>query len=443
MDWSSLIKPYRLGCPKNVFDGGKGRSEFHRDFDRIVFSSAFRRLNGKTQVVPFPNSDLTHTRLTHSLESASVARSLGNSVQEKIAELCKSQYDLGALLAATCLCHDIGNPPLGHSGESAIQYFFESEEGRKHLNELPATKQADFLHFDGNAMGFHILTHHNTYKTKNYGGLGLTLPVLAAYCKYPTCTSSFSKESSDVASKKPGLFSGDCETYSEISEGLKINKPNTKENRWDRHPLAFLAEAADDICNTIIDYEDGYKSGIISFKSLEKLFSAIANSTYPKINMEGLKKINCDREKAGFLRSKAINSLTMKTVELFQTHENEILAGTFKECLSDYFKQYDSWKRIRKESKEKLYNRQQVLEKEIAGFEVIPGLLKIFLSASRDPASSKHEKILKLLPSEFNKTYKELPYEAIMDITTYVCGMTDGFAVDTYRKLTGMKIPYS
>lgn len=440
MDWSSLIKPYRLGCPTNSFDGNKGRSEFHRDFDRIVFSSAFRRLNGKTQVVPFPDSDLTHTRLTHSLETASVARSLGNSVQEEIDELRKSHYDLGALLAATCLCHDIGNPPLGHSGESAIQYFFESEEGEKYLKELPSTQQADFLHFDGNAMGFHMLTHHNKYKTKNNGGLGLTLPVLSAYCKYPTCTSSFSIRSDNVSSKKPGIFSGDCETYSKIAAELKITQPNPKEYRWVRHPLAFLAEAADDICNTIIDYEDGYKSGIISFKSLHALFSAIAKNSYPEINMAGLKKIKCDREKAGYLRSKAIYSLTMKTVELFQTHENEFLAGTFKECLSNHFKQYDSWKTIRKESMEKLYNNQQVLVKEIAGFEVIPGLLKTFLSASKDPKTTKHQKILKLLPSEFNKNFEELQYEAIMDITTYVCGMTDGFAVDTYRKLTGMEI---
>jgi dGTPase len=201
-----------------------------------------------------------------------------------------------------------------------------------------------------------------------------------------------------------------------------------------------LAEAADDICNTIIDYEDGYKSGIISFKSLHALFSAIAKNSYPEINMAGLKKIKCDREKAGYLRSKAIYSLTMKTVELFQTHENEFLAGTFKECLSNHFKQYDSWKTIRKESMEKLYNNQQVLVKEIAGFEVIPGLLKTFLSASKDPKTTKHQKILKLLPSEFNKNFEELQYEAIMDITTYVCGMTDGFAVDTYRKLTGMEI---
>lgn len=292
-------------------------------------------------------------------------------------------------------------------------------------------------------MGFHMLTHHNTYKTENPGGLGLTLPVLAAYCKYPTCTSSFSKRSSDVASKKPGLFSGDCLTYSEISEDLKIAKPNAKEYHWKRHPLAFLAEAADDICNTIIDYEDGYKSGIIKFNSLNKLFSAIAKRAYPEIDMEGLKKIKCDREKAGYLRSKAIYSLTMKTAELFQNHERELLAGTFQKNLSDYFNQYDSWKEIRKKSKEKLYSNHQVLEKEIAGFEVIPGLLKIFLSAARDPKPSKHEKILKLLPSEFYINYRESQYDAMLSITTYVCGMTDGFAVDTYQKLTGLKIPNS
>lgn len=442
MEWSSLIMPYRLGCPKDGFDGDKGRSEFHRDFDRIVFSSAFRRLNGKTQVVPFPNSDLTHTRLTHSLETASVARSLGNAVQDVSDELRKNKYDLGALLAATCLCHDIGNPPLGHSGESAIKFFFKTEEGKEYLEGLSQAEQADFLHFDGNSMGFHMLTHHNLYKTKNPGGLGLTFPVLSAYCKYPTCTSSFSSTKCDVASKKPGLFSEDCKTYSEIAHELGIPKRDTGQ-RWFRHPLAFLAEAADDICNTIIDYEDGYKSGLISYESLEKLFTAVTKESYQKANLNALSSILCTREKAGYLRSKAIYSLTMKTAELFQSHEKELLNGTFQESLSSNFKQYKSWNEIQAESVEKLYNNQQVLAKEVAGFQIIPGLLTIFLSASKDPKTPKHEKILRLLPSEFNKNYKESQYEAIMEITTYICGMTDSFAVDTYRKLTGMEIPNS
>ena len=392
--------------------------------------------------MPFPDSDLTHTRLTHSLETASVARSLGNSVQEGISELHESKYDIGALLAATCLCHDIGNPPLGHSGESAIKYFFESEDGGKFLEGLLKAQQADFLNFDGNSMGFHMLTHHNTYKTKNSGGLGLTLPVLSAYCKYPTCTSSFSSTKRDVASKKPGLFSEDCKNYSDIAHELGILKRDTGQ-RWFRHPLAFLAESADDICNTIIDYEDGYKSGLISFESLEKQFKAIVEESYPNTNLDAISKINCTREKAGYLRSKAINCLTMKTVELFKTHEKELLAGNFQESLSDEFKQYGSWRTIQDESRDKLYNNQQVLAKEIAGFEVIPGLLKIFLSAAKDPKKAKHEKILKLLPSEFNKKYEDSQYEAIMEITTYICGMTDSFAVDTYRKFTGIEIPNS
>lgn len=439
MEWSSLIKPYRLGCPKDSFDGEKGRSEFHRDFDRIVFSSAFRRLNGKTQVVPFPDSDLTHTRLTHSLETASVARSLGNFVHDASVELHKIKYDVGALLAATCLCHDIGNPPLGHSGESAIQYFFETE-GKTFLEELAEPQKADFLHFDGNSMGFHMLTHSYPYKTSAEGGLGLTYPVLSAYCKYPTCTSSFSKQNSDVASKKPGLFSGDCETYSGIADELGISKQDTGQ-RWFRHPLAFLAEAADDICNTIIDYEDGYKSKIIPFDSLQELFTAIAEKSDPNINLDGLKKINCDREKAGFLRAKAINSLIMKTVDLFQTHEEELLRGTFKGSFSDFFAPLASWEKIKKESLEKLYRNQQVLAKEVAGFEVIPGLLDIFLSAAKDPKISKHDKILHLLPPEIKKDFKTSRYETMIDITAYVCGMTDGFAVDTFRKLTGIQIP--
>jgi len=439
MEWESLLKPYRLGCPKDAYDGEKGRSEFHRDYDRIIFSTAFRRLFGKTQVVPFPDSDLTHTRLTHSLETASVGRSLGNIIKDKGSQsLRESPYDIGALVAASCLCHDIGNPPLGHSGECAIQNFFK-DEGKKYLEKLTDQQKEDFYRFDGNAMGFHLLTHSNPLKTKSTGGLGITYPVLATYTKYPSASYDSNSETCNLSRKKPGLFSTDRDTYSEIAHELHITKHSASDS-WLRHPLAFLAEAADDICNTIIDYEDGYKANIISYSEINKQFSEIANaldSTKPK----DIDKIISEREKVGYLRSKAIGSLVAQVSNLFIEQEEDFLSGIVNTSIIKSIKSHEIIETIKKDSSKKLYNHYRVLMKEIAGNQILPGLLEIFLKASQQAEHSRSKKILQILPDDITKNLEKDPYLTLMDITQYVCGMTDNYAVDMYRKLTGVEIP--
>lgn len=434
------MQPYRLGCPKEGFDGTQGRSEFHRDFDRIIFSTAFRRLYGKTQVVPFPESDLIHTRLTHCLETASVGRSLGNIVKDRSkSSLNKTDYDIGALVSAACLCHDLGNPPLGHSGECAIREFFD-EEGSRFLGELTDEQKKDFLNFDGNAMGFRMLTKSNPNKTKNCGGLGITYPVLAAFTKYPTLSYAVDKNCNSLR-KKAGIFSESKKDYCEITDTLKIIKSG-KNDCWLRHPLAYLVEAADDICNLIIDYEDGYKNGLIDFKEVSESFIKIATS-HETGKPKDLIKIISEREKVGYLRAKAIGSLTYNVAEIFIENEELILKGGFCSSLFDKIAEQDTIKNIKNNSVELLYNHRTVLIKEVAGYKIISELLKIFLKAVTSPKTdiNRNRKICDLLPTDIEKNYTANPYETMMDILDYVCGMTDNYAVDTYRKLTGVEIP--
>jgi len=440
MDWSSLLKPYRLGCPKDSFDGEMGRTEFHRDFDRIIFSSNFRRLFGKTQVVPFPDSDLTHNRLTHSLETASVGRSLGNYLKEQTSSsLKKCDYDIGSILAASCLAHDIGNPPLGHSGEHAIQEFFIENE-QKYLSLLSEKEKCDFLKFNGNAMGFRMLTRSNPAKTSNYGGLGITYPVLASFTKYPCASYEIDSQGGKISGyTKSGLFSDDVDIYSEIAHELEIPKIN-EYSCWERYPLVFLAEAADDICNYIIDYEDGYKNGLISYDSLYSYFNTIAETSYGSL-ATSLNKIHSQREIAGYLRAKAIGSLVIQVSEVFIKHERDFLQSKIKEPLITLINSFDILKEIQQKSIKKLYNHRDVLLKEIAGFKVLSGLLEIYLDSAMKPLDSKSKKILQILPSDIEKNFAENQYNTLMDITTYVCGMTDKFAVDQFRKLTGIEVP--
>lgn len=437
MDWKQLTRPCRLGCPSGEFDGTEARSEFHRDFDRIIFSPSFRRLNGKTQVVPFPESDITHTRLTHSLETASVGRSLGNMVKFRCKDLNdECDYDIGALVAASCLCHDIGNPPLGHSGESAIKEFYQSSIGEKFLEPLTDEQKMDFKEFDGNSMGFHMLTHSYEKKTAVSGGLGLTYPVLAAYTKYPTSPSGVGKNSA-IFNKKPGLFSSDLDTYRTIAEELGIRTVPAS-NRWYRHPFAYLSEAADDICNSIIDFEDGYKSNLIPHIELKEKFSAIIQD-HDCEELAKLDRIIDEREKAGFLRAKAINSLIYQVVDHFVKNEETIICGKYKYSLVDKIKSKATLDCIKQTSIDLLYCNRDVLSIEIAGFRILSGLLELYLSAIIDHKQEHSKKVKKLIPYEYTLDYINAPYETIMNITAYVCGMTDNYAVSMYRLLTGMQ----
>lgn len=440
MEWKKLLIPYRLGYSKK--NHNPNRNEFQKDFDRIIFSTNFRRLNGKTQVFPFPETDIIHTRLTHSLEAASVGRSLGTIVGNKLHKKHKNiqGWELGTICSAACLAHDIGNPPFGHSGENAIAEYFHSERGQELIKRLSKKEKEDFLTFEGNAMGFHILTHSNEKKTQQTGGYGLTYPSLAAFIKYPRPSLINNPTKKRSSEKKPGLFQCDIKNYKKIAEGLEIPL-KIEGDRWHRYPLAFLTEAADDICYTIMDLEDGYKHGLVSYKQTFDWLMEICNAQSGKTTTNSINTIIDKRETIGYLRAKAINSLVHQIAKVFLENEGKILKGAFDSNISDLIESNYLLDEIITLSMNKIYSHKPVIQIEAAGFKVLPGLLDTFLYALKDKEKASSKMVLQLIPEEYKFNYNQEPYKAIMSITSYVAGMTDTFAVDIYRNLRGIELP--
>ena len=444
MNWEDLIKGYRLGCPKDEDEACKGRNVFQRDFDRLIFSTEFRKLHGKTQVFPFPESDFIHTRMTHSLESVSVGRSLGNIVGEELFEddLDIKPQEIGAIVSAACLAHDIGNTPFGHSGEDAIKDFFNNE-GEKYLEVLNKEEKEDFTKFESNAMTFHMLTYSNPNKTKNKGGLGLTYPTLAALVKYPRLSHIRDYDKNAKSESKPGILFGDLYNFREIADSLNMKKKS--ESKWYRHPLAFLVEAADDICYRIMDLEDGYNHNLVTYEKVEELLKPIIKVEFNGEDYEkfeaSLDKIIQEKEKVGYLRAKAIYSLIMQIADEFIEKEKDILNGTYDENLCEIIDSKETLEKIEKLTYKDIFSYKSVVEIEAAGYKVLPDLLDIFLFSSQNRDKNRSEKILELLPGEYRFDYEKCHYQSILSIVKYVIGMTDNFAVDTFRKLNGIELP--
>ncbi|MFB6258526.1 MAG: dGTP triphosphohydrolase [Flavobacteriales bacterium] len=444
MDWSHLLSYERPDAPEK----GKAdplRNDFERDHDRIVFSSAFRSLQDKTQVVPLPEHDFVHTRLTHSLETSCVGRSLGKMAAEHLLrdhqELKEQGFehgDLGAIVAAACLAHDIGNPPFGHSGEKAIGSFFRDGIGQR-LRAQVGDDQAwkDLTDFEGNANGFRILTHSEGTPTPT-----LTCATLGAFTKYPCPSDRPARE--HVASKKFGFFKADENVFGSVAEKLAL-EPFGDGKGWVRHPLAFLVEAADDICYSIIDLEDGLRAGLIPKKDGENLLKEAIGKDLDEARLDQLKEGD---PRWSYLRAKAINVLVADAAEAFAEHETAIRTGTMDRSLIKCMERGKTVKKIKALSFEKVYRSKKVLEIEAAGFEVIGGLLEIFTNASlaalKEETDPRQEKILELLPAPLQGPGKgkELEvYERLLDICGYVSGMSDSSALSLYRKLKGIELP--
>jgi dGTPase len=409
-----------------------GRSDFRRDFDRIVFSSAFRRLQSKTQVFPLPETDFIHTRLTHSLEASCVGRSLG-----AVAALDLDIDDdiFASIVAAACLAHDIGNPPFGHSGEDAISHFFLND-GKAYLDGMDDSEKADFQIFEGNAMGFRLLTKSLPSQSEIEGGLNLTYATLGAFTKYP-------RESSPVkidnpCYKKFGFFQSEKSAFEEIVNemGLKEKDLGNGIKAWQRYPLAYLVEAADDICYSIMDLEDGFKLGLLSFEQLKEHLSSLTN-----LDDEKLKKLLDDREKASYMRAKAVNSLVTESAKAFCDNIDSILDGSFDNDLLSVIPKSECVEEIKKFSFEHVYSYHKAVEIEAAGFEVLGGLLNLFLSAIYNPSDAKSKKIKSLIPKQFHSDETVPNYERVMLVVQFVSGMTDTYAIDMYRKLKGISLP--
>ena len=413
------------------------RLSFDMDYDRVVFSSAFRSLQDKTQVIPLSKTSFVHTRLTHSIEVSVVGRSLGRAVGKHVLtkyphlrELGYQTNDFGAIIAAAAVAHDIGNPPFGHSGEKAIGEFFQFKKGTAIKHLLTEAEYADLCSFEGNANGFRIL---NETRLGAEGGLRLTYATLGAFTKYPK-ESLPVRPTDRIADKKYGFFQGDKKFFKEVAEtlGLKSNSVNG-ELRYARHPLAFLVEAADDICYTIIDFEDGINLGLISEDVALEYLSGIISD---KINTHKYSKLQTKEERIAYLRAVAIGALIQDATDIFLQNEDAILAGEFHQSLL-----YDSKYRhqitdVIDCSVEHIYQSDEVVEKEVSGYVVLQHLLDIFFTAIINQENGRETSFDKLLLKKLPEKYRKNGslYDKVMGITCYIASLTDSNAVELHLK---------
>ncbi|MAD12297.1 MAG: dGTPase [Flavobacteriaceae bacterium] len=430
MNWEQLLSLKRFGDKHKRLriEQDESRLGFEVDYDRIVFSSSFRSLQDKTQVIPFSKTDFVHTRLTHSLEVSVVGRSIGRLAGKEIIRKhpqLRSTFgyqpnDFGAIVAAASLAHDIGNPPFGHSGEKAIGYFFEYGYGKQFLEKLSNQEKKDLINFEGNANGFRIATKS---VEGTPGGLRLSYATLGAYTKYPK--GSFpNTNSGHVAHKKFGFFKSEESFFNSIAKDLGL----LDNGIYHRHPLAFLVEAADDICYTIIDFEDGINLGLISEDyALEYLINLVKET----IDTNKYNSLTNKSQRLSYLRALSINTLILDAVRIFNENETEILNGTFEYALMDRSKYKAQVKDIIGLSVEKIYKSDEVTNKEVVGYKVISTLLKAFVTASVNglfnQMSSYDKLILRLVPDGVSMIGDNL-YETLLNSTCFIASLSDGKA---------------
>ena len=427
------------------------RGAFVQDYDRVVFSSAFRRLQRKTQVMPLPETDFVHTRLTHSLETAVVGRSLGRLAArhlmeadaELAAQLPNLDQDCGDIVAAACLAHDIGNPPFGHSGEDAISSYFLSSAAAPYLAQLTAAEVADLQHFEGNAAGFRILTHTYAAHSTGTAGLGLTYATLGAFTKYPR--PSLVAETAKVggaSEKKYGHFQTEAARFRHVAAELGLLDKDAESGFYHRHPLAFLVEAADDLCYRIIDFEDGLKLGLIAPETGLPLLKKMLNDPAGRV---GSVQWHDWREELGYVRARLIGKLVNELAALFAHHAPAILRGEYDQSLIKELTCWADLQEVQRLSIHQLYRSRPVLEIEAAGFEVLGGLLDAFLCAVFDHSQGhRSRKLLLLLPEQFRAEGHQADvsaYEKILLLTDFVAGMTDQNALSLYKTIKGIELP--
>ena len=443
MNWEQLLSLKRFGDTekRHRAQQDETRLGFDVDFDRIIFSSSFRSLQDKTQVIPLSETDFVHTRLTHSLEVSVVGRSIGRRVGKALLERHSNLVDLGytfndfgAIVAAASVTHDIGNPPFGHSGEKAIGEYFNRGNGLKFKDQLNDKEYQDLIDFEGNANGFKILTENREGVS---GGLRLSYATLGAFMKYPK-ESLPKKPTKHIVDKKYGFFQSEKEAFLDVVDDLGLKqKSTTKDVSYYRHPLAYLVEAADDICYTIIDFEDGINLGLIEEEfALEFMIKLVKNT----IDTNKYHSLKHTKDRVSYLRALAIGVLINEAVDIFLDNEESILKGEFDKGLLDRCKYEAQINDILKISVEKIYKSKDVVEKEVAGYKIIADLLDVFVNAlnnTHEGISSNYDKlILNLLPEEYNIQSEDL-YSRIMSICSYVSKMSDSYAIRLHKKING------
>ncbi len=448
MDWSRLLSPRRLTHPASSEPITAARNPFQKDWDRVVFSSAFRRLQDKTQVHSLPETDYVRTRLTHSMEVSSVGRSLGAAVGETVLQRRPvrqldrdgtgqiSAAEFGHIVSAACLAHDIGNPPFGHFGEATMQHWFSRGAGAALLEPLSEAEARDFEAFEGNAQGFRVLTRLQNWK--DAGGLRLTCATLASFMKYPrpaVLADGVPADPGDCAQKKHGFFAIDRGNFAEVA--AEVGLPPCPGGGWCRHPLAYLLEAADDICYRVVDLEDGYKLGRIPFATAEELLQPLVGGFPPRY-----REIDEPSQRLAYLRAKAIGQLIEDATVGFLDNEAAILAGGFRDDLVSLGPRAPVLREIERLTRERIFQTRERYEVEIGGAEILEALLAATTEAMvqterGERLSPRSEALLHLLP--------EMPdrgavgrYEGLLRVTDYISGMTDSYALATFRRLKGL-----
>ncbi len=443
MKWQQLISNKRLGQEHRHAERHDDRSEFKRDYDRLIYSAPFRRLQNKTQVFPLPGSIFVHNRLTHSLEVSSLGQSLGNDVCRQLKdihpELGNTLFEeIGTIVSAACLAHDMGNPPFGHSGEKAIQTFFTEGKGKAIKESVSSEFWDDITHFEGNANAFRLLTHR--FLGRRLGGFVMTYSMLASIVKYPFASSLAGGHG------KFGFFQTEANDYKKIADelGLICKSDNGEPLKYARHPLVYLVEAADDICYEIMDIEDSHKLKILSFQeTLDLLMGFFDDTTMASIQKrmeeDGVSDSN---EKVVYLRACVIGKLENECVKTFIEHEEEILNGTFNGSLIDNISpiQREAYKVCEKISYEKIYHSKPVLDIELSGYKIMETLMDVFIGAAINPDRFYSQQLIRRVSSQYDIHSDNLETR-IMAVIDYISGMTDIYALDIYQKINGMSLP--
>lgn len=441
MKWDRLITTKRFGMESYYQTVHDQRSEFQRDFDRMIFSAPFRRLQNKTQVFPLPGSVFVHNRLTHSLEVSSVGRSIASGIGRELSKKYpqnESKFeDIGSVVAAACLAHDMGNPPFGHSGENAIATYFSEGEGRKFKNQLNLSDKEwkDFVTFEGNANAFRLLTHQ--FKGRREGGFVLTYTTLSSIVKYPF-ESSYSKP----GKQKFGFFQSEIDSYKRIADDLGIIINPYDSNKYARHPFVYIVEAADDICYQVMDIEDAFKLRLISLQQTKELLLEFFDEKRKQRFEEVTRLVSDANEQIAYLRSSVIGILIEAVSKTFMDNEDIILRGKLQGGLVDNLPESlnKAYKKCVKFSVENIYNCQMVVDIELAGYKIISELLNTLMSATFEPDKAYSKQILRRVPSQYD-LYADSDYLKIMSILDFISGMTDVYALDLYRKINGTSLP--
>ncbi|TWP23291.1 dNTP triphosphohydrolase [Apibacter muscae] len=453
MDLNSLFSDKRTGTQyKSNSKKADPRSEYQRDFDRVIFSTAFRRLQNKTQVFPLPGSVFVHNRLTHSLEVASVGRSLGNEIGNYISTKYENhltpetkdlyKHSLYNVISTGCLCHDIGNPAFGHSGEDAIaSYFYRNESALK--DRFTEKQWSDFINFEGNANAIRVLTQQQNGKSE--GGIMLTYSTLASIAKYPC--ESIAKNKKILQQKKFGFFQTEKSTFLDIAKETSMLQKHEDPLIFARHPFVWLVETADDICYNIIDLEDAQRLGFISASVCEELLQQIITEIQGAKKWQRVGKklggIEDKNDRISFLRAVSIGTLIGRSIELYKQNFEKILSGSLQLSIFDEIKQEcKAIQEIESFSIEHIYNHRSVVEIENAGYNVMYELLDHFIPPiikTKEERKEYEKKAIKLIPKQY--LYEDLTeYERVLGVLDFVSGMTDNYATDLYRKIKGIDI---